>query len=152
MAPGTQTQVLVVEDNAVDALMIRRAFGGAGLLPRYHTVACVEEAMRYLQGSGPYANRKNHPLPDLVVIDVRLPDRSGLELLRWMREQSAFAAIPVIVLTGTGNRSLEQAYDLGAHFYLLKPLASDELNALLPALLAADKQAAQRGTPFQAEA
>ncbi|HEY9738421.1 MAG TPA: response regulator, partial [Trichocoleus sp.] len=91
-------------------------------------------AVSYLQGKGSYGDRQRHPLPQLVILDLRLPGMSGLDLLRWIRQQPQFENLPTIALTAYGNRDLPRAYDLGISFYLLKPAEASSLAEVLEAL------------------
>jgi CheY-like chemotaxis protein len=138
-----QHRVLLVEDNRVDALMIRRAFSQAGAAFDFCTVGGLEEARAVLEEGPP---------PSAVVIDLRLPDGSGLDLLAWLKQRPHLANLPVIVLTGSGNRQLDRAYDLGAHFYLLKPLESEGLADLLAAFGLLEASAARHSPRRAGEA
>ena len=81
-----------------------------------------EEAIRYLSGEGPYGNRAVHPLPKLVVLDLRLSGMHGLEVLRWIRRQPALARLPVVMITGMKQPGdVERAHELGASGFLVKP-------------------------------
>ncbi|BAC89473.1 two-component response regulator [Gloeobacter violaceus PCC 7421] len=131
MEARARNVVLVVEDNSIDSLMIERTFCKAAADSECHWVSSAEEAMRYLEGAGHYADRENFPLPRIVVTDLRLPGSSGLELLAWIQKRPELKDLPVLVLTGTGNRELERAYQMGAYFYLLKPLATETLVEVL---------------------
>lgn len=123
--------VLLIEDNSVDSLLIQRTFRQAGSDTEFQLVGSVDEALAYLQSEAPFEDRERFPLPKAIVTDLRLPGRSGLELLAWVKQQPELAEIPVIVMTGVGNRELEHAYQLGAQFYLLKPMAADTLSEVL---------------------
>lgn len=79
------------------------------------------EAILYLSGKGAYADRTRYPLPTLVVLDINLPRKSGLEVLEWIRSRREFERLPVFMLTSLPQR-FEQAMDLGATDYYLKPL------------------------------
>lgn len=127
--------ILLVEDNPDDVLLVRRAVKKAALAVALQVVEDGDEAVAYLGGSGRYGERARHPLPDLVLLDLKLPKRSGLEVLRWVRSQSALDTTPVVVLTSSGeDEDVQRAYALGANSYLQKPVAFNGLVHLLGVL------------------
>lgn len=120
--------VLLVEDDANDVLLVQRAFRKAGATAPMHVVNDGQAAMDYLNGSGAYANRIAHPLPALVLLDLKLPRKSGHEVLTWLRAQPALKRTPVVVLTSSKeSMDVNRAYDLGANSYLVKPVAFADL-------------------------
>lgn len=116
-----QKTVLVVEDERSDLFSLERAFRQVGQEFVLQVVETGEEAVHYLEGKEPYSDRAQYPLPILIILDLRLPGMSGLDLLKWIRQQSLFKKLPIIALTAYGNRNLPRAYELGLDFYLLKP-------------------------------
>lgn len=127
----TDTQsptVLLVEDNPDDRLMIGNAFRRTAPGIRLITVVDGEDAVQYLDGQGPYSDRAAHPLPRLVLLDLRLRRRSGFEVLKWIRSSPTHATVPVFVLTSSQETGdISQAYALGANSYFFK---SSDLLAL----------------------
>src|SRR5690606_3858672 len=91
--------ILVVEDDENDQTFIRRAFKQGGVANHIATVNDGEEACAYLRGVDMYGDRSLHPLPRLVITDLKMPRMGGLHLLAWMRAQPDFRLIPVVVLT-----------------------------------------------------
>lgn len=129
------TAILLVEDDANDVFLLRRAFTKAGIESGLHTVGDGEEAVAYLAGDGKFSDRDQHPLPQLVLLDLKLPRRSGLEVLEWVRARPELRRIPVIVLTSSReSRDVNRAYDLGANSYLVKPVSFEDLLSLTQAL------------------
>ena len=129
---GQDALLLLVEDNATDVLLIKRAFVKAGLRHAIVTVADGDSAVDYLAGTGRFADRRAHPLPALVLLDLKLPRRSGLEVLQWLKQQPSLRRIPVVVLTSSAESSdIQRAYDAGANSYLVKPVVFDELHRML---------------------
>lgn len=127
--------ILLVEDDANDALLIQRAFRKANLANPVVRVEDGEAAVAYLGAQAPYADRAAHPLPALVLLDLNLPRRSGLEVLEWLRGQPGLRRIPVVVLTSSReSRDVNRAYDLGANSYLLKPVAAEALFEMVQTL------------------
>lgn len=118
-----QRTVLLVEDKSDDVLLIRRAWGKAGIANPLQAVTDGDQAVAYLAGEGSYADRKQYALPVLVLLDLKLPCRSGLEVLEWVRQQPGLRRLPVVVLTSSQESSdINRAYDLGANSYLVKPV------------------------------
>src|SRR5437660_5120901 len=132
---GNGSTILLVEDSADDVLLIRRAFQKAGITNPIQVVEHGDAAVSYLAGEPPFADRQRFPLPVMVLLDLKLPRRSGLEVLAWVRQHSGLKRIPVVVLTSSKESlDVNQAYDLGANSYLVKPVAFEELLALVRSL------------------
>jgi len=113
--------ILIVEDREDDILLIRRAFEAAELHNPVHAVRTGEEAVAYLAGAGKYSDRAEHPLPDLILLDLKMPGMDGFDVLRWIRAQEGIRGIPVIVLTSSNLiRDVNKAYELGANSFLVK--------------------------------
>ena len=130
----SDSDILLVEDDSNDVALIRRAFARAGLDVRLHSVEDGEAAVQYLSGAGPYADRAAHPLPDVVLLDLKLPRRSGLEVLAWVRGVARLKRLPVVVLTSSRESTdVNGAYDLGANSYLVKPGSFEDLLGLVQA-------------------
>jgi len=122
------SDILLVEDDLNDVLLIKRAFNRANLLSPLHVVNDGDSAVDYLAGSDPYGDRSLHPLPALILLDLKLPRRSGLEVLEWLKQQPELRRLPVVVLTSSQeNKDIDRAYDLNANSYLVKPVAPDAL-------------------------
>lgn len=127
--------ILLVEDNPDDVLLARRAVKKAALAVALQVVEDGDEAVAYLDGSGPFDDRSRHPLPALVLLDLKLPKRPGLEVLRWIRAQAELDTTPLVVLTSSSeDEDIQKAYALGANSYLQKPVAFNGLVQLLGVL------------------
>jgi CheY-like chemotaxis protein len=119
---ASPANILLVEDDPNDVLLLERAFRRAGVAYPLSIVNDGDQALDFLQGSGKYQDRLKFPLPDLVLLDLKLPRRSGHEVLRWLRGQPGLRRLPVIVLTSSKeSRDVSEAYDEGANSYLVKP-------------------------------
>jgi CheY-like chemotaxis protein len=124
--------ILIVEDNAADVALIRRAFDKVRLANPLQVVTHGDAAVDYLAGQGMYADRRRFPLPVLILLDLKLPRRSGIEVLQWLRAQQNLQHIPVTVLTlSQQDQDVNAAYDVGVHSYLVKPVHLDGLLQLL---------------------
>lgn len=124
--------ILVIEDDSNDILLIERAFRKAQLNSQLRIVTNGDEAIAYLQRQEPYTDRKTYPLPSLILLDLKLPRRSGLEVLQWLRQQPELKHLVVVVLTSSQEHpDIKKAYDLGANSYLVKPVKFDELVNLI---------------------
>jgi CheY-like chemotaxis protein len=114
--------ILVAEDDENDIVILSYAFKQAGLPHTLERVADGEAAIHYLKGEGTYANRAKFPLPDLFLLDLKMPKVSGFEVLAWLQTQPALDDIPVVVLSGSEleEDKLETA-KLGANAFHTKP-------------------------------
>jgi CheY-like chemotaxis protein len=120
--------ILLVEDDDDAVLLMQRALRRAGIGTDLHVADDGGAAIDYLAGQGPYADRARWPLPALVLLDLNLPRRSGLEVLAWVRTQPGLRRLPVVVLTTSREpHDVERAYDLGANSYLVKPSGLSDL-------------------------
>ena len=114
--------ILLVEDNEDDVFLMRRALDEARVTAGLQIVEDGQQAVDYLSGAGKYSNRSQYPLPKLVFLDLKLPLKSGHEVLTWIREQPDFESLVVIVLTSSDQPSdIRISYRLGANSYLVKP-------------------------------
>jgi CheY-like chemotaxis protein len=129
-------KVLYIEDDDFDLLAMQRAFAAAGCTDWLYAARDGGEALEWLQGTGKYADRSQYPVPDLVLLDIRLPKASGLDVLRWIRDQPLLGALPVIMFSGSGHdEDVADAYRVGANVYLCKPLG-EKLPAVVRFLVA----------------
>jgi CheY-like chemotaxis protein len=131
VTPGEFT-ILLVEDNPTDVLLIQRAFDRAKLGNPMQVLSDGDAAVDYLAGVSVYADRQQFPLPILMLLDLKLPRRSGLEVLQWLRTQETLRRIPVVMLTSSQeDRDVNAAYDTGVNSYLVKPVDFDGLLRML---------------------
>jgi DNA-binding response OmpR family regulator len=127
--------ILLVEDNPRDVLLIQRAFRKANVTVPLQVVEDGEVAVRYLSGEEPYTDRDRYPLPVLILLDLKLPRKSGAEVLGWLRQQPALKRLPVVVLTSSKEYAdINHIYDLGGNAYMVKPVAFDNLVEIVKAL------------------
>jgi CheY-like chemotaxis protein len=114
--------ILIVDDSDDDITVVRKAFQKAYIPNPIYAVKCGEEAIAYFKGEGRYSNRDEYPLPDLLLLDLKMPGIDGFEVLRWIRQQPTLSATRVVVLTGSDHiRDVNQAYQLGTNSFMVKP-------------------------------
>ena len=127
--------ILLVEDDPNDVILIERAFRKANIVNPINIVKNGEDAISYLDGKGKFKDRKKYPIPTLVLLDLKLPRRSGHEVLSWIRRQRKLKRLPVVVLTSSQRiADKNKAYDLGINSYLIKPVSFDSLLDLIKTL------------------
>lgn len=120
--------ILLIEDDPSDAALIQRAFQKVGVQNPIAVLPHGDTALAYLEGINEYADRIKFPLPILIILDLKLPGMSGLQLLKWIRTKKELRLIPVVVLTGSADYSqVQAAYEAGANSYLLKPANREEI-------------------------
>jgi CheY-like chemotaxis protein len=118
--------ILLVEDNRMDIELTLDAFREARLKNTIQVTQNGQEALDYLFGRGKYAGRDVYPMPNLVLLDLKLPGIDGFEVLRQIKSTPLLKRLPVIILTSSkeeGDRAL--SYDTGANSYLVKPVSFD---------------------------
>lgn len=124
--------VMLAEDDENDAMLITRAFAKLNINNPIHRVKNGDEAIAYLEGAGVYQDRKRFPLPCLLLLDLKLPNRSGFEVLEWIRKRGQFKRLPVVVLTGSNQEAdINRAYELHANSYLIKPPKFEDMKELM---------------------
>ncbi len=132
---SNKVTILHVEDDPNDVLLIARAFRKAETAAHVNVVNDGDQAVQYLAGTNSFASRDQFPLPSLVLLDLKLPRKSGIEVLEWMRAQPGLKRIPVVMLTSSRQPiDMNRAYDLGVNAYLVKPVNFDALVEMLKTL------------------
>jgi len=120
---GKGQTILLVEDNADDVELTRRAFAKNNMISELVVVRDGQEALDYLFATGAYGDRDPAALPDAVLLDLKLPKISGLDVLRHIRAAEATKRLPVIVLTTSKEQTdIVGSYELGANSYVRKPV------------------------------
>src|SRR6266702_14731 len=116
--------ILLVEDDKNDVFFLQYAFETANISNPIQVAADGQQALDYIAGTGPYADRTRFPFPCLVLLDLKLPVKMGFDVLRWVRKQPALQSLLIVVLTSSSeNEDVDEAYRLGARSYLVKPLS-----------------------------
>ncbi len=120
--------ILLVEDNPDDAELIQYAFEKAGIQNPLVIVTDGDAAVEFIGRTGAYADRMGDPLPELILLDLKLPRRSGFEVLSFVRQHEPTRYTPVVVLTSSDQeKDIRRSYERGANSYLVKPIGRDGL-------------------------
>ena len=120
---GTMKSLLLVEDNPDDELLTVRALKRNNILNDIVVARDGVEALEYLFGTGAYAGRDMSVMPQIILLDLKLPKIDGLEVLKRLRANERTHLIPVIILTSSKEETdLVRGYSLGANSYIRKPV------------------------------
>ena len=133
-AEGTRGRcALLVEDSHQDQWLIKRALEGSERQVRLSTATNGDEALAYLGGVGVYSDRDIYPLPALVLLDIKMPRKSGFEVLEWLRREGGdMQWVPVVMLSASARlHDIQQAYERGANAFVVKPSTHDDLKRSL---------------------
>jgi CheY-like chemotaxis protein len=123
-----QKGILQVEDDENDVFLLRTVFERAGITTPLHVVTDGQMAIDYLGRRGEFADSQKYPFPCLVLTDLNLPKRSGMEVLQWIRHHPRLKKLVVVVFSSSAlPRDVDLAYELGANAYIQK---SADLNQL----------------------
>ena len=115
--------ILLVEDNPDDELLAIRALEKNKIMNEVVVARDGAEALDYLFGAGPYTGRDMSVMPQIILLDLKLPKIDGLEVLRRLRNDKRTKLLPVVVLTSSKEeRDLTECYSLGANSYIRKPV------------------------------
>jgi two-component system response regulator len=126
--------ILQVEDDPNDVFLLQHAMKNAGVVNPIQVATDGQQAIDYLKGDGKFADREKFPLPCVVLLDLKLPYLTGLEVLKWIRQQPGVGWI-VIFLTASGqDADIASAYRLGANAFLTKPSEANKLLTMAKAI------------------
>jgi CheY-like chemotaxis protein len=132
---STNSTLLIAEDDDNDLFFLQRAFDAAGLKSPVRIVRDGQEAIDYLSGVGNFADRLKFALPHLLLLDLKMPRKTGMEVLEWLSEQPELHCLPVVVFSSSANRrDVERAYELGANAFVVKPASTVERAELAKAM------------------
>ena len=121
MNPEAQPTILIVEDDASDAFLLRRALARTNLPYQLRFVSDGQNALNYLEGTSPYADRQTFPFPGLVLLDLRMPVLDGFDVLRRLADNPRCAHLPVVIFAGSvSEKDRALARNLGAKGYYFK--------------------------------
>lgn len=129
---GRALNILLVEDNPDHAELMRRNLEQIETASFLHHVEDGEAAIDYIFGRGDFADRSRFPMPDLVLLDLRLPRVGGLEVLRQVKGHPALHRTPIVVITSSdADRDVAMAYEYHANSFVTKPVDCHQLSQLV---------------------
>jgi CheY-like chemotaxis protein len=129
-------KVLVAEDSEDDAFLLQRALSESGLVFNAHFVTDGQMVLDYLEGAVEFGDREQHPLPSIIITDLKMPRLSGFEALKWLKEQPKHCSTPVLIFSGSEDKGdVGRAYALGANAYFVKPGGPAEMVDLVATLV-----------------
>jgi CheY-like chemotaxis protein len=115
-------RILVAEDDENDQALMERALKKAGVTAPVRFVKDGQEVLEYLRSAGPAEGKEEQP--NTLVLDIKMPRVTGLQVLEWLKGQDQFRRLPVVMFSSSDHaRDVNRAYDLGANAYLVKPVA-----------------------------
>ena len=119
--------ILLAEDDDNDVLLLERAFKDADIRNPLHVARDGQEAIDWLASAEGFSGRATHPLPCLLILDLKMPGKTGMDVLVWRRRQPVINCVPVIVFSSSAHRyDVEKAYRLGANAFVVKPATNEE--------------------------
>ena len=128
--------ILAAEDDENDAFILRRVFERIGVPHPLVVVRDGREAVDYLDGQGGYSDRALHPLPCLLLLDLKMPRMDGFEVLAWLSERPQFKSLPVVVLSASCHEpDIQKSRQMGAWDFYIKPMAFEQSIELIQKLL-----------------
>ncbi len=124
--------ILLAEDDKNDVFLMKRAFDKAAIGNPLFMVSDGQEVVDYLEGTGKFSDREKHPLPGLLLLDLKMPLMDGFDVLAWLRTHAQFETLPVVVLTTSRlPEDITKSLNLGVYDYRIKPTAFEDLVRLL---------------------
>ena len=127
--------ILIVEDMDDDVFFLKRALLRAGIVNPLQVAVDGQQALNYLSGTGVHADRTAHPLPFLILLDMKLPYVMGLDVLKWIRRHPELNATAVAVLSSSQQENdVNDVLAEGGDAYLVKPATPEKLTRLMEAI------------------
>ena len=121
MTMPREINILMVEDTKEHGVLMKRALENGKLNPHIFWITDGKAALDFLHNRGVYSNREAHPRPDLILLDLKLPKVSGLEVLKNLKDDEKLRGIPVVILTASDEgKDIIRSYKLGADSYFTK--------------------------------
>lgn len=119
--------ILVAEDDENDVFFLKRAFKDAGIENPLHVTTDGQETIEWLSTAQNSADRALHPLPCLLILDLKMPRKTGMDVLRWLRQEPTLHCLPTIIFSSSAHRhDVERAYRLGVNAFVVKPSGNEE--------------------------
>ncbi len=131
----TSKSILLVEDNENDIQLTLRALKKNGIFNEIVIARNGEEALEYLHGTGQYAGRNSDQLPQVVLLDLKLPKVDGHEVLQHIRSTERTRYLPVVIMTSSKEeQDILSSYHLGANSYIRKPVDFEQFSEAVRSL------------------
>jgi len=134
--PVSTPAFLVAEDAESDVLFLRRAIEQAGADLPIVVVMDGQQTIDYLSGRGPYGDRTRYPMPSVLLLDLKMPRKSGLEVLEWMKSERLESPKVIVMTSSDQPGDVHRAYELGAVAYIVKPASLGILKKIVLELAA----------------
>lgn len=126
---GTPVEILLVEDNEADVFLTRKAFAKAKLANRLSVASDGVQALAFLRGEGKYSDA---PRPDIILLDLNLPRKSGYEVLAEIKKDPILRRTPVIILTSSkSDEDVVKTYDNYANCFISKPIKMEDFEEII---------------------
>jgi len=126
-----QNPIMLADDSEDDEILFRRSVRLSGLANPVIVMRDGDQVVAYLSGEGAYGDRERHPLPKVLMLDLKMPRKSGFEVLQWIKQQPHLKELLVIVLTNSDlDEDKERSRALGAQSVLAKPCKVEDLKQL----------------------
>jgi len=123
--------VLLAEDDPNDVVLLQYAFKQAQVQTPLVAVEDGQEVVDYLLGLGTYSDRSRYPIPRLLVLDLKMPRKSGIDVLEWLKSHEMLRCLPTIMLSSSAHPDdVEKAYQLGVNAFVVKPPGVSERSSL----------------------
>lgn len=127
--------ILVTEDDPDDAFFLHWALRSVDSRNSVQIVSDGADVSAYLEGQGKFADRAKFPFPNALILDLKMPRKTGLDALEWLHEHPEFRVMPTLVLSSAGRANdVVNSYRLGAHSFMLKPGRLEDLQRILQVL------------------
>jgi len=125
-------EILFAEDSLDDAILTIRALKKSGFANKLHHVIDGAEALDYMYCRGAYRARNGKVHPKLILLDLKMPKISGMEVLQKLKSDPDFKSIPIVILTSSKeDPDVQKSYDLGANNYIVKPVDGDNFSNVI---------------------
>jgi CheY-like chemotaxis protein len=126
--------ILLVEDSERDAMAMKELLRSIGVKNQIVPLNSGRKALSYLLGDGDFTDKERYPVPGIVLLDLRMPDLDGFDVLEWMNQRPEFKQVLIVVLSAyDGLREVKHAYSLGAKSFLVKPCSAADIRNMIEA-------------------
>ena len=124
--------ILLVDDNPIDLVFFGRAAHRTLRDIRLQTLTAGQQAIDYLEAKGEYDDRSRFPWPDLIVLDLKMPEVNGFDFLAWRKVSALFSSIPIIIFSGSNEPDdVKRIFELGANKHIVKPMDLDDWESVV---------------------